>query len=74
MDTMIFTGTRICQHPGCGKEFDIGYGGGRAKYCPDCRVIVMKKNHREKERRRRERRRIEARTLRTARGGGVLAL
>ena len=56
--TDVLIGTRICQRPGCGKEFDIGYGGGRAKYCPDCRVIVMKERHREQDKRRRKRRRI----------------
>ena len=39
--TDVLIGTRICQRPECGKEFDIGYGGGRAKYCPSCRDIVM---------------------------------
>ena len=59
MNTMTFIGTRICQRPGCGNEFDIGYGGGRAKYCPDCRVVVMKKQHRDQDNRRKKRRRME---------------
>lgn len=45
---MTFIGTRICQRPRCGKRFDIGYGGGRAKYCPGCRDIVMAKRKRER--------------------------
>jgi len=51
VDTMTYTGTHICQRPECGKKFDIGYGGGKAKYCPDCRVIVMAERHRVYSRR-----------------------
>ncbi len=57
MDAMTYIGTRICQRPECGKEFDIGYGGGKAKYCQDCRVEVMEQRHREQERRRMKRKR-----------------
>ena len=53
MNTMASIGTRICQR--CGDKFDIGYGGGKAKYCLDCRDIVMAKRHRETERVRRAR-------------------
>jgi len=48
MDTMISIGTRICQW--CGEGFDIGYGGGKAKYCPDCRVKVYDERKRERAR------------------------
>lgn len=59
MRTDIATGTRICQYPGCGEKFDIGYGGGKAKYCPSCRVVVMEEEHREQGKRARKRRREE---------------
>ena len=53
MNTMTSIGIRICHR--CGQRFDIGYGGGKAKYCQDCRVIVMVENHREQNKKRRKR-------------------
>jgi len=35
----------------CGEGFDIGFGGGRAKYCPTCRDMVMTERRRERAKR-----------------------